>query len=200
MQINSEQSDQHPCTVPCEEETEYFKKPLSRKVRTLSVNARNSVESQAFEARIKHTFDYNSRGCKGNTRGEFIHDAYVTFEQLLRNLPLNIALNFEISKSHNLLCVTTTEKSENRRIPYALGSDSRLEHGPLLRRSQFLHRYHSPLSRGTHLNPSRPTVLLQPRNLHLASPASNPVGPSSSLPTPAIRHRPMSVLQTCKRL
>lgn len=105
MQINSEQSDQHLCAPPCEE-TEYFKKPLSRKVRTLSVSASDSFESQAFEARIKHTFDYNSRGWKGNTRGEFIHEAYVTFEQLLRKLPLNIALNIEISKSYNLQCVT----------------------------------------------------------------------------------------------
>ena len=103
MQINTEQSGQHRHAVPCKEETEYFKKPLSRKARTMSVNASDGVDSQAFKARIEHTFDYNSRGCKGNTRGEFIHDAYVTFQQLLKTLPLNIALNIEISKPHKLL-------------------------------------------------------------------------------------------------
>ena len=72
-------------------------------MRTLSLNVNDGVQSEAFKARIKQTFDFHSRGCKGNTRGDFIHDTYVTFEQLLKNLPLNIALNIEISKSHNLL-------------------------------------------------------------------------------------------------
>ena len=69
----------------------------------MSVNANDGVNSQAFKARIEHTFDYKSRGCKGNTRGEFIHDAYVIFQQLLKRLPLNITLNIEISKPHKLL-------------------------------------------------------------------------------------------------
>lgn len=93
MQINNEQSDQRRSAVP------YFKTPLSERVRTLSVNANDGVETKAFMARVKHTFDYKSRGCKGNTRGDFIHDTFVTFEQLLRKLPSNIALNIEISKS-----------------------------------------------------------------------------------------------------
>ena len=98
MHINNEQSDQRRSAVPCEAQTEYFKTPLSKKVRTLSVNASDGVETKAFMARIKHTFDYNSRGCKGNTRGDFIHDTFVTFEQLLRNLSPNVALDIEISK------------------------------------------------------------------------------------------------------
>ena len=99
MHINNEQSDQRLSAVPCEADEEYFKTPLSRRVRTLSVNASDGVETKAFMARVKHTFDYNSRGCKGNTRGDFIHDPFVTFEQILRNLPSNIPLNIEISKS-----------------------------------------------------------------------------------------------------
>lgn len=99
MHINNEQSDQRLSADSYETETEYFKTPLSRKVLTLSVNASDGVETKAFMARVKHTLDYSSRGCKGNTRGDFIHDTFVTFEQLLRNLPLNIALNIEISKS-----------------------------------------------------------------------------------------------------
>lgn len=100
MHIDNEQSDQRLSAVPCcEAETEYSKTPLSRKVRTLSVNANDGVETKAFMARVKHTFDFNSRGCKGNTRGDFIHDTFLTFEQLLRNLPPSIALNIELSTS-----------------------------------------------------------------------------------------------------
>lgn len=99
MHINNEQSDQRLSAVPYEVETEYFKTPLSKKVRTLSINASDGVETKDFMARVKHTFDYNSRGCKGNTRGDFIHDTFITFEQLLRHLSSNIALNIEISKS-----------------------------------------------------------------------------------------------------
>lgn len=99
MHINKEQSDQRLSADPCEAETEYFKTSLSRRVRTLSVNASDCVETKAFMARVKHTLDYNSRGCKGNTRGDFIHDTFVTFEHVLRKLPPNIALNIEISKS-----------------------------------------------------------------------------------------------------
>lgn len=98
MHINHEQSDQRRSAVPCEADTEYFKTPLSKRVRTLSVNASDGAETKAFMARVKHTFDYKSRGCKGNTRGDFIHDSFVTLEQLLRKLPSNIALNIEISK------------------------------------------------------------------------------------------------------
>ena len=99
MHINNEQSDQRLSAVPCEADREYFKPPLSRRVRTLSVNASDGVETKAFMARVTHTFDYNSRGFKGNTRGDFIHDPFVTLEQLLRDLPSNIPLNIEISKS-----------------------------------------------------------------------------------------------------
>ncbi|KAL8726873.1 MAG: hypothetical protein Q9166_006425 [cf. Caloplaca sp. 2 TL-2023] len=96
MQINNEQSDRRRSAVSREAETEYIKTPLSKKVRTLSVSTSNGAETETFMARVKHTFDYNSRGCKGNTRGDFVHDTYVTLEQLLRNLPPNIALSIEI--------------------------------------------------------------------------------------------------------
>lgn len=99
MHISNEQSDQRLSAVLGEADTEYFKTPLARRTRTLSVNASDGLETKAFMARVKHTLDYNSRGCKGNTRGDFIHDTFVTFEQVLRDLPSNIALNIEISRS-----------------------------------------------------------------------------------------------------
>lgn len=121
MQINSEQCDRRRSAVFREAETGHIKTPLSKKVRTLSVNSSDGVETEIFMARIKHTFDYNSRGCKGNTRGDFIHETYVTLEQLLREAPANIALNIEISKSQPP-AFTTAEYLKTDRIPYALGS------------------------------------------------------------------------------
>ena len=103
MHINNEQSDQRLSVEPGQAETEYFKTPLSRRVRTLSVNAGDGVKTKTFMDRVKHTFDYKSRGCKGNTRGDFIHDTFITFEQLLKSLPPDIALNIEISKSQTPL-------------------------------------------------------------------------------------------------
>lgn len=99
MHISNEQSDQRLPAFHCEPDTKHVKTPLNRKVRTLSVNASDGVETKALMARIKNTLDYNSRGYKGNTKSEFVHDTFVTFEQLLKDLPLDIALNIEISKS-----------------------------------------------------------------------------------------------------
>jgi hypothetical protein len=70
----------------------------ARKVRALSLSASDGVETEAFMARVKHTFDYNSRGFKGNTRGDFIHEAFTTLEQLLTKLPVHIGMDIEISQ------------------------------------------------------------------------------------------------------
>lgn len=99
MHINNEQSSQRRSPHLCEAEAELSKTPLNRRVRSFSMNTKESVQKNTLISRMKHTFDYNSRGCKGNTRGDFIHDSFVTLEQLLRSLPSNIALNIEISKS-----------------------------------------------------------------------------------------------------
>lgn len=48
-------------------------------------------------ARVKQTFDYQCRGIKGNTRGDTIHDQFITLEQLLTTLPLSIGMDIEIS-------------------------------------------------------------------------------------------------------
>lgn len=80
MHINNEQSDQRLSVIPCKAETECFKIPLSRRMRILSLNASDNVETEAFMARVKHIFDYKSRGCKGNIKGDFIYDMFVSFE------------------------------------------------------------------------------------------------------------------------
>jgi glycerophosphoryl diester phosphodiesterase len=81
-------------------ETECFKVPLSRRVRSRSLNPCDDTRTEDFMARVKHTFDYNSRGIKGNTRGDTIHDQFITLEQLLTTLPLSIGMDIEISMFH----------------------------------------------------------------------------------------------------
>ena len=114
MHINNEQTSHRPSTDPCETKTEILKTPLNRRVRAFSMNACDSIQTKSLMARMKHTFDYSSRGCKGNTRGDFIHESFNTLEQLLKNLPLNIALNIEISKSPPcVLSILIISKSQN---------------------------------------------------------------------------------------
>ena len=110
--------------TPYKGESAYLKERLSRKTRTLSLNASDGIESKAFNATIEHALDLQSRGCKRNTRGDFIHDTYVTFKELLKNLPLNIALNIEISKCHHLRHDFTAKLSKTGRISHALGGDN----------------------------------------------------------------------------
>ncbi|MCJ1345763.1 hypothetical protein MMC31_003972 [Peltigera leucophlebia] len=88
-------------------------------IAPLSVNASDGVETMAFMARVNLTFNYNLSGCKGNTTGEFIHDTSVTFEQVLRNLLPNIALN-EISNPE--ICILLARKQFC--WPVVFGTDS----------------------------------------------------------------------------
>lgn len=47
---------------------------------------------------VKLTVAFCAKGFKPNTRGEFIHDSLVTLEEILKELPEGIGLNFEFSK------------------------------------------------------------------------------------------------------
>ncbi|CZT47712.1 uncharacterized protein RSE6_08306 [Rhynchosporium secalis] len=96
MHLDYDQSDQRRTALPWSGETSCFKTPLSRKVRTLSLTASDRDQTKVFMARVKHTLDYNSRGCKGNTKDDFIHESFVTFGGLLNSLPLNIGMDIEI--------------------------------------------------------------------------------------------------------
>jgi len=122
MHINNEQSDQRLSPCPINVETEYFRTPLRRRVRALSLSASDSVETEALRDRVKHTFDYNSRGYKGNTRGDFIHDAFVTFEQLLTQLPPHIGMDIELSqfRTYPFFLFQDVRKAKICRIPHAL--------------------------------------------------------------------------------
>lgn len=97
MHINNEQSNQRLPASFSEEDTTFIKTPLRRKVRRPSLHASDRRQTEPSMARVRHTLNYSSRGCKGNARGDFIHDSFITFEELLTTLPKDIGLDIEIS-------------------------------------------------------------------------------------------------------
>ncbi|KAK7965164.1 hypothetical protein PG988_010168 [Apiospora saccharicola] len=68
--------------------------PLSRKSRSLC--GRQNPVSNAMLQRMKHTVDYSIRNMKGNTRGDFIHDRFVTLRQLFEKFPEDISFDIEL--------------------------------------------------------------------------------------------------------
>lgn len=99
MHIDREQSNQCLAASAVDIETEHVKTPSRRGGRSLSSSTSDKIATRDLMDRVKHTFDYKSRGCKGNTRGDFIHDTFITFEQLLTQLPPHIGMDIELSQS-----------------------------------------------------------------------------------------------------
>lgn len=75
--------------------------PMSEPVprhRSRSVSEKDEPGACQVQERVKHTVDFQAKGFKPNTRGEFIHDSLVTLEDILRELPEDVGLNIEFSK------------------------------------------------------------------------------------------------------
>lgn len=84
--------------LPSLHEARYLERSLSPRKRSHSVNEYDHSRLKDFTERIKHTFEYKLKTFKGNTRGQYIHQPFITLETLLRELPVEIPLNVEISK------------------------------------------------------------------------------------------------------
>ena len=69
-----------------------------RKTRSLSSITCEDLRAESFVRRLEPTFEYKSKGFKGNTRGRYIQEAFLTLEELLLKLPESIAFNIEISR------------------------------------------------------------------------------------------------------
>lgn len=67
--------------------------------RSRSVSERDEPGASQVQDRVKYTVDFQAKGFKPNTRGEFIHDSLVTLEEILGELPEDVGLNIEFSKS-----------------------------------------------------------------------------------------------------
>ncbi|ORY60216.1 uncharacterized protein BCR38DRAFT_488398 [Pseudomassariella vexata] len=61
-----------------------------------SLCARQDHPTKAMIDRMKHTFEYTNYNMKGNTRGDFIHDAFVTLRQLFEKFPENVSFDIEL--------------------------------------------------------------------------------------------------------
>lgn len=72
--------------------------PSAPRSRSRSLDTRNDHRIADLNNRMKHTFMYKHKGFKGNTRGNYIHDSFITLEDLLSKTPNSITLNIEISK------------------------------------------------------------------------------------------------------
>ncbi|KAK8050944.1 ankyrin repeat-containing protein [Apiospora rasikravindrae] len=72
--------------------------PTSRagpRARSRSVSVRDEPGATQVQDRVKHTVDFQAKGFKPNTRGEFIHDSLVTLEEIFRELPEDVGFNIE---------------------------------------------------------------------------------------------------------
>jgi glycerophosphodiester phosphodiesterase len=49
--------------------------------------------------RLKHTVDFQNKGFKPNTRGDFVQDSFATLQEILLKLPQDIGCDIEISSS-----------------------------------------------------------------------------------------------------
>jgi glycerophosphodiester phosphodiesterase len=69
--------------------------------RSLSLSDDCWKSANDLTERMKHTFEYKKIGFKGNTRGNYIHQPFLSLGDVLSHTPDSIALNIEISKQHS---------------------------------------------------------------------------------------------------
>lgn len=69
-----------------------------RRAFSLSTDACDERRAQDFIDRMRPTFEWGYKGYKGNTRGCYIHELFVTLEEALLKVPERFPINIEISK------------------------------------------------------------------------------------------------------
>lgn len=66
--------------------------------RSYSLDPNNTHRPVQLLEQLEHTFEFKQNGFKGNTRGNYIHEPFITLADLLSQTPDSMALNIEISK------------------------------------------------------------------------------------------------------
>lgn len=69
------------------------------RLRSRSLDTRNDYRIDELTERMKHTFGFNVKGFKANTRGNYIQEPFITLDDLLSKTPASMTLNIEISKN-----------------------------------------------------------------------------------------------------
>ncbi|SLM41475.1 SPX, N-terminal [Lasallia pustulata] len=70
-----------------------------RRAFSLSTDACDERRAQDFIDRMRPTFEWGYKGYKGNTRGCYIHELFVTLEEALLKVPERFPINIEIKYS-----------------------------------------------------------------------------------------------------
>jgi glycerophosphodiester phosphodiesterase len=70
-----------------------------RRRRAWSTGEESRLRTIQLRDRLRYTVDFQSKGFKPNTRGDFIQGSLATLEELLVDLPEEIGFNIEISTS-----------------------------------------------------------------------------------------------------
>ena len=73
--------------------------PRLKRTRPRSRSLNQDQEKGAWEVqdRMKHTVDFNNKGFKPNTRGDFIQGSFATLEEAFRMIPESVGFDMEIS-------------------------------------------------------------------------------------------------------
>lgn len=71
----------------------------SQRHRSLSSHAHDDYRTKDLVERMQHTFEFQLKGFKGNTRGDYIQEPFTTLAEMLERLPVSIAFDIELSKS-----------------------------------------------------------------------------------------------------
>lgn len=67
--------------------------------RAWSTGEESRLRTAQLRDRLRYTVDFQSKGFKPNTRGDFIQGSLATLDELLMNLPEDIGFNIEMSTS-----------------------------------------------------------------------------------------------------
>jgi glycerophosphodiester phosphodiesterase len=71
--------------------------------RSRSLNVDEDHRVADLKERFEHTFEFGLKQFKANTRGDYIHEPFITLDKLLATLPESCPLNIEISKTAPLI-------------------------------------------------------------------------------------------------
>ncbi|KAK7989591.1 hypothetical protein PG990_006453 [Apiospora arundinis] len=97
MAISDSQTDPHHDTprgrLPWDERS---RPSLPPRRPSRSLCGRQNLVSNAMLQRMKHTVDYSIRNMKGNTRGDFIHDRFITLRQLFEKFTEDVSFDIEL--------------------------------------------------------------------------------------------------------
>ncbi|KAL4783791.1 Glycerophosphoryl diester phosphodiesterase family-domain-containing protein [Aspergillus varians] len=66
------------------------------RLRSYSLDSNNNHRPVHLPEQLKNTFEFKQKGFKGNTRGGYIHEPFLTLDDVLSQTPDSVALNMEI--------------------------------------------------------------------------------------------------------